>query len=1109
VKLNVRVAGDRLRMAGVGLTAFFLVLIAGILLYAGGHGSKITTASADNRNSPWPAGRPFDSAQGGLRGRRDLGKSGSQIAFASVPLGFEANQGQTDDQVKFLARGGGYTLFLTQEEAVLKLQSSAKHSAVSTQDSEGTTSVVRMKLIGASSRAGILGTDQLASRSNYFIGNDASKWRRSVPQFAQVRYQQVYPGIDLVYYGNQGRLEYDFQVAPGADPTQIGLQIGGARKVHVNAQGGLVAETAAGDVQLQAPEIYQRVGNQKRLVAGTFALQANNRVRFALGEYDRTRELIIDPVLKYSTYLGGTGDEGCAFLTGTYTTAVSGCPAIAVDASGNMYVAGATTSPSFPTTGSPFQGNNAGGSDAFIAKFNVSSASVYTLGYWTFLGGTGNETTAGVAVDINLNVYVAGNTSSAGTNDFPTTSNGNQTTPPASGTHGFLSVLNSTGSALSYSTYVEGNGTDTITGLAVDTRTNAYVTGTTTSDPPNFPITAGAIQTVRQSANPQIFLSKFNTQPTGGSVQYSTYFGSTLPSSGAIVQGGGVAVDQSGLAYITGGTNFLSSGSGGNFPILNAYQSCLDAPGATSCPSPASSHTDAFVAKIDTAAASGAQLKYSSYIGGGLDEIGYGVAVDINGNAYVTGSTDSTNFPIASATSAFQASNAGGFDAFVAKFGTTTPIPLSYSSYLGDTGTDVAYAIAVDVNQAAHVTGVTDSPNSGLNKGFNVNAIQGSPSTVPDAFVALIPTTSTGQTGGFATYLGGNGSDDGTGITVDSNSNTYVAGETGSSDFPLASAQFGSRSGNSDVFVSKIVPSPSGVQMSASGSITSGAAGIGNQVTFSYAIKNTGPDVATNVIFTTVLPATGATSAAATSTPGSCTAVVNGTISCFIGSLGVVSSTAAAQATVKVNLTPTAPGTLTSSGSLQADGTPVTASSASVTVADFSVAVSPSTAAVVAGNTATYQVQVGDAAGQTNFFPDGVSLSCSAGVPTGAACTFSTNPVTLTSTSPISSTLTLTTTARPVTTGRLQQFRNWYAAMLPIGGLTFLGFGIGTTRRRRWLIAIFAVLVLGMAGFQLACSSGSGATTPPPGTPAGTYPITLTGTSGSASHAVRMNLVVQ
>lgn len=1091
------------------MSAWVLLLMAGIFLYVGSKVQLSSKASATVQNPPTELGN------GSLLAASAKSRAGSPITFASLPLSFEVNQGQTDPQVKFLARGGGYTLFLTQDEAVLKIQSSAgsrrssaaqsRHAAVSTQHSA--TSAVRMKLVGANAGASVSGSEQLASRSNYFLGNDPAKWRRDVPQFARVRYAQVYPGVDLVYYGHQGRLEYDFEVAPGAKPEQIGLKIEGAQGLHLSANGGLVAETASGKVQWNAPEVYQRSGNQKQAVAAKFVVSADNRVHFVVGEYDHSRALVIDPVLNYSTYLGGTGDEGCAFQSGTYTTAVSRCPGIAADAAGNIYVAGATTSQTFPPTGTAFQPNNAGQSDVFIAKFNVNPNSVYSLVYWSFLGGTGNDTTAGIAVDFNLNVYVAGNTTS--NTDFPMANppNGYQTTSSGinANNHVFIAKLNPAGNTLLYSTYLAGTGTDTATGLAVDTRANAYVTGITNST--DYPATAGSFQTTSPSpGNAEFFMSKVNTAGSGvSSLAYSTYFGGSNVAGAVVAQGGGIAVDQFDSVYITGGTNYQHTQAAGDFPILNAFQSCLDAPNNPS-PCPAATNTDAFVAKLDANAATGSQLKYSTYLGGSGIDIPYCIAVDGGGNAYVTGTTTSSDFIIPSGTTPFQNANGGSGDAFMAKIGGGGNV-LSYFTYLGGAGTDIAYSIAVDVNQAAHITGSTTSnPFPTVDPLANTGAGTGT-----NTFVALIQTTFAGQTGGYSSYLGtsgAGGNSDGTGIATDANANTYVAGETDSTGFPVTngSALNGSAS---DAFVSKITPSASGVTMVATTSLANGTTvGIGNQVTYSYAIKNTGPDVASNVIFTTTLPASGATFGSASATPGSCTAVVNGAVTCAIGSLGVVATTAAAQATVKINLTPTAPGTLSNTGTLQANGAFVTSQSATATVTDFTVGVSPSTNAVVAGNTATYQVQVGIPRGQTNFFPNAVSLSCSAGVPTGATCTFSTNPLTMTSTSAISSTLTITTTARPVTAAQLR-FGSWYATLLPIGGLTILGMGVGASRRRKFGIAIFGMVVFALIGFQLACSGSSGSTTPPAGTPAGTYAITLTGTSGSASHASRLTLVVQ
>ena len=256
--------------------------------------------------------------------------------FGQLPLSFEPNQGQTDPQVKFLARGAGYGVFLTSDQAVLTLRRPDKNS-----------SVVRMQLAGANPVAAATGSSPLPGKSNYFIGNDPAKWHRGVPQFARVRYQGVYPGVDLVYYGNQGRLEYDFEVAPGADPSQIALRFQGQESANLDAGGNLILASGGDEVQLKAPRIYQEFGAEQRPVAGRFVLRQDGKVGFELAAYDRSRTLVIDPVLTYSTYFGGSGDEACSTILGV-ASPPSGCPAIAIDPSSNIYIAGSTTSTDFP-----------------------------------------------------------------------------------------------------------------------------------------------------------------------------------------------------------------------------------------------------------------------------------------------------------------------------------------------------------------------------------------------------------------------------------------------------------------------------------------------------------------------------------------------------------------------------------------------------------------------------------------------------------------------------------------------------------------------------------------------------------------------------------------
>jgi len=303
------------------------------------------------------------------------------VAYRQLPLIFEPNQGQSNPKVKFLAHGGGYGLFFTDDSAVLSLRHSAHKS-----------SVLWMELVSASPRAEVQGADQLPGKSNYFIGNDPAKWRRDIPQFARVRYSGVYPGVDLVFYGNQGRLEYDFEVAPNSDPRQLSLRFGGAEDVSIDANGDLVLAISDGNIRLQAPRIYQTTGKQERPVQGRFELRGKSEVGFVLGAYDRNRRLVIDPVLTYSTYLGGSGDEGCSLiLTPSNPTPLSGCPAVAVDSASNAYIAGPTTSTDFPLSGSPFQSGLKGTSNIFVAKFNSSAN---TLEFSTYLGGNGTDYTA-------------------------------------------------------------------------------------------------------------------------------------------------------------------------------------------------------------------------------------------------------------------------------------------------------------------------------------------------------------------------------------------------------------------------------------------------------------------------------------------------------------------------------------------------------------------------------------------------------------------------------------------------------------------------------------------------------------------------------------------
>src|SRR3989454_70364 len=859
-------------------------------------------------------------------------------------------------------------------------------------DSAGKTAVIRMALDGANKNPAASGDEQLPGKSNYFIGNDPAKWHRDIPQFARVSYENVYPGVDLVYYGNQGRLEYDFKIAPGADPNQVALRFEAPQKLRLDAHGNLLL---GNDVRLEAPHVYQKGGDHERQVAGRFALNGN-RVTFEIGDYDRSRALIIDPTLGFSTFLGGSMDEACSKILGLMSPP-PGCPAVAVDPALNIYIAGSTTSPTdFPTAGSPFQGSNAGGGDAFITKLDPTGA---TILFSTYLGGDGRDTPSGVGVGFASHIPLPGTTTST---KIPTTPFSVQS-GPQSGTHVFVSEVDSAGHALLYSTYLAGDGADVASGLAEDVRGKLYVTGTTTSS--NFPTTISSFQPTPQATS-QSFMSKIDPTLLGSSsLAYSTYFGGGNPTTGATI-GGGIAVDQNNNVYITGGTNFLHVGNADDFPILNGYQSCLNVPPPSSTTTPPPSctptpaPTDAFLAKFNLAAASGAQLVYSTYLGGAGNDVGYAVAAD-TGNAYITGSTTSSDFVIPTGTTPFQkcldapsnpatCPGASASDAFVAKFGnpstsstTTSNVPLVYFSYLGGSGTDVGLGIAVDSLQGARVTGWTNSGDFPLGSG---TPIQSGLAGGIDAFISRIDTSVQSATapGHFGTYLGGSANDFGTSIATDAQSNTYVVGETASGNFKTQSP-LQSLKGGTDAFVAKLVPKVSLSFLTTLPTVTPSPVGVGNQVTFKYTITNTG-DPVSGVTFTDNLPSsTLATFVSATTAGGSagngCSAPVASTVQCNFGTIE-----AAAVPTVTVILTPiTAPTSLGNNAQVSANGIGTTSITApSATVNDFQITVAPPTATVNAGTPATYTATVTP----TGPIPDTISLSCSSGLPTGATCTF-------------------------------------------------------------------------------------------------------------------------
>jgi hypothetical protein len=643
-----------------------------------------------------------------------------------LPLTFEVNRGQAAKAVRYLARSPDFTVFLTGDDAVI----------VGAADD-----TLRLHLVGANPTARIEGIQQLPGISNYFVGNDPAHWQRGIANYAKVRYAHAYPGIDVIYYGNRQHLEYDFEVAPHADPGRIAMDFSGAKPLSINADGDLVR---AGKAILRRPVAYQEFAGSRRAVEARYVVRSADRVVFALGRYDKSKALVIDPLFVYSSYLGGGADDGGV--------------KIAVDNSGAAYVTGHTNSVNFPTTAGSAQTLYAGGGDAFVSKFNAAGTALI---YSTYLGGTGADAGQAIAVDTIGNAYVVGNTNS---NDFPVTATAAQAAL-GGGNDAFLSLLDGTG-ALVYSTYLGGSGLDVATGVAVDAVGSAYVTGYTQSV--DFPTTVASFQPGLGGGS-DAFVTKFLA---AGSIVYCTYLGgSTLDIAR------GIDVDTAGNAYIVGYTQSA------DFPTtVGALQTTYGGGNA-----------DAFVAQLNPL---GSALNYATFLGGSGDDYATSVRVDGNGQTYIVGNTNSTDFPVTGG--AVQPNNAGGVDAFVAALD-AAGAALIYSTYMGGSGYDTALGVAIDGDRAAYVTGYTQSTNFPItSNAYQPNSAGGT----SDAFIAQV--TEVGARG-YASYLGGSGLDAGYGIAVSDVGTVYVTGNTTSSDFPTTAGALQSASGGGgDAFITAI-----------------------------------------------------------------------------------------------------------------------------------------------------------------------------------------------------------------------------------------------------------------------------------------------------------------
>jgi uncharacterized protein (TIGR03437 family) len=650
--------------------------------------------------------------------------------YGRMPLVFEPYFGPHDRRIRFVARGPGYSYFFGRTDAILLGVGQSL-----------------MELSGANRASRPEAEQQLGSSSHYLQGK-RSRWHTHVPQFARIRYRSVYRGVDLALYGNDRTLQFDFIVAPGADPANIQLVFRGAEEMDIDSGGDLIVRQRSGDLRLGRPIIYQNLESGRKEVQGGFEIRDRTLVGFRLDSYDRSRPLVIDPIVDYSSYLGGSGVDA-----GTQ---------VAVDAHGNAYITGATQSANFP--GTAIRGGAAlAGSDVFVTKLDPNGKVIYS----TYVGGTGDDAGLAIAIDSQGSAYVAGVTMSP---NFPTRQPAQSKC--ASGTlpdllDAFVFKLDPSGSNMVYSTCFGGAGVDLAKGIAIGPDGSAYITGSTNSN--NLPV-RNAFQPApggKDSSNPHdlfgtdAFVAKLNA--SGSEVAYATYLGG---GSGEV--GAGITVDGSGAAYVTGTTYSA------NFPLLRSLQNAKRGP------------SDVFVTKI---APSGSNLVYSTFVGGQSDDLGAAIALDSAGGAYVTGATGSPDFPLANPAQKQFGDPAGlGLDAFAFKLA-PDGAQLQYSTWIGGRGSDVGMGIAVGPDGGAYIAGETNSADfPSIN--FSTNAGRGE-----EGF--LVRLSPAGSEFVYAGQFGGGGADSAIGVAVDAAGAAIVAGLTDSVDFPLSYGAYQISSGGS------------------------------------------------------------------------------------------------------------------------------------------------------------------------------------------------------------------------------------------------------------------------------------------------------------------------
>ena len=678
--------------------------------------------------------------------------------FASMPGWFTENKGQIENpDVRFIYAASSCAVGFVESGYLLKIT-----------NEDNLTSVVRVSFDGSNPVAPE-GKDELPHTSNYFIGNDSSKWRTGVPNYESAAYRNIYNGIDLVFYTSEKGLKYDFIVSPDAHSSlfppapgnavpahaDICFSYEGVDEIFVDDSGNLHIATPAGELIEEAPFSYQVKDGKKVEVFSNFWTDGKT-VGFEIGDYDLTTELIIDPLI-YSTFVGGdTWDQGFD---------------IVLDSENNAYITGWTYSPDFPTTSGCFDESHNGDGDVIVFKLNQDGSD---LVYSTFVGGSDRDWGMKIAIDSESNTYITGHTKS---DDFPTTSNcfdGSRNSVEVDDSYDvFVFKLNQDGSDLVYSTYLGGSSEDGgdqgKLGIAVDSENYAYVTGCTAF--PDFPVTWGAYDmTYNDDGGRDAFVSKFNQD--GSDLVYSTFLGGIYDDFGD-----GITLDSENCAYITGRTESL------NFPTTSG---CYD-----------DSHNgnfDVFVSKFNS---DGSDMVYSTYIGGDDFDWGRDIALDSDNNVYITGSTFSSDFP--TTPGCFNDTHNGSSDGFVTKLNQDGS-DLVYSTFVGGDDFDRGVGIALDSENNIYITGDTDSSNFPTTSGCFDDSHNGGMS---DAIIFKLNHNC--STLVYSTYLGGSDHDEGCGIVVDSDNCVYVTGRIKSSDFPTTSDCYdNSHNGHYDACVSKL-----------------------------------------------------------------------------------------------------------------------------------------------------------------------------------------------------------------------------------------------------------------------------------------------------------------